>query len=58
MAQRSKTNDDDQVVRLPVSIRPASERWSSDFVEALGQWDEPIERPRARPMSERNDPFK
>ena len=39
-----------------VILEPADE-WSSDFVEALGAWDEPIERPRAGAISKKKDPF-
>ena len=39
-----------------VILEPADE-WSSDFVNALGAWDEPIERPRATAISKKKDPF-
>jgi antitoxin VapB len=39
-----------------VILEPADE-WSSDFVEALGAWDEKIERPRASAISKKRDPF-
>lgn len=39
-----------------VILEPADE-WSSDFVEALGAWSEEIERPRARAISKKKDPF-
>lgn len=39
-----------------VILEPTDE-WSSEFLEAMGQWDEPIERPPARPISKQKDPF-
>ena len=31
--------------------------WSKEFLEALGAWDEPIERPEQIPVSKLRDPF-
>jgi antitoxin VapB len=39
-----------------VILEPADE-WSSDFLDALGAWDEPIDRPRSRSVAKRKDPF-
>jgi antitoxin VapB len=39
-----------------VILEPADE-WSADFVGALGAWEEEIERPRARAISKKKDPF-
>lgn len=39
-----------------VILEPADE-WSSDFVDALGGWRDEIERPRAKPVSKKKDPF-
>ena len=39
-----------------VILEPADE-WSSDFLEALGVWNEEIERPPSRPISKKKDPF-
>jgi len=39
-----------------VVLEPADE-WSPEFVEALGSWPEEIERPRAKPIARKKDPF-
>jgi antitoxin VapB len=39
-----------------VILEPADE-WSSEFMKALGAWPEEIERPRARPITKKKDPF-
>jgi antitoxin VapB len=39
-----------------VILEPADE-WSAEFLEALGAWHEPIERPRSRAISKKKDPF-
>jgi antitoxin VapB len=39
-----------------VILEPAEE-WSKEFLEMLGAWNEEIEVPRGRPMSETKDPF-
>ena len=39
-----------------VILEPADE-WASDFVKALGAWKYDIERPRARPVSQKKDSF-
>jgi antitoxin VapB len=39
-----------------VILEPADE-WSQDFLDALGAWDEPIERPPSQPISDKKDPF-
>jgi antitoxin VapB len=39
-----------------VILEPADE-WSTDFVEALGGWPDDIQRPRAKPIAKRKDPF-
>lgn len=38
-------------------ILEPSDEWSSEFVSALGAWKEDIERPRAKPISKKRDPF-
>ena len=44
----------DRVVLEPV---PRKKEWSKAFLAALGAWDEPIERPPQRPITEKKDPF-
>ena len=39
-----------------VILEPADE-WTSEFLEALGSWDEPIERPPQQPIARKKDPF-
>ena len=39
-----------------VILEPADE-WSETFLACLGQWDEPIERPRQKLLSKVKDPF-
>lgn len=39
-----------------VILEPLDE-WPPGFVEALGAWPEPIERPPQRAVAERRDPF-
>jgi antitoxin VapB len=39
-----------------VILEPADE-WSPEFLEALGAWNEEIERPRLRAISKKKDPF-
>ncbi|HYK01202.1 MAG TPA: type II toxin-antitoxin system VapB family antitoxin [Thermoanaerobaculia bacterium] len=39
-----------------VILEPADE-WSSDFVGALGAWEEEIERPRSSAIARKKDPF-
>jgi len=39
-----------------VILEPVDE-WSSEFLAALGSWDEEIERPPSTPVSKRKDPF-
>jgi len=39
-----------------VILEPADE-WSRDFIDALGSWPEEIERPKARPIARKKDPF-
>ena len=39
-----------------VILEPADE-WSSEFLAALGGWDEPIERPTTRAVSKKKVPF-
>lgn len=39
-----------------VILEPADE-WNSDFVGALGTWDEQIERPPTTAISKKKDPF-
>jgi antitoxin VapB len=39
-----------------VILEPADE-WSAEFLEALGAWNEPIERPRSRAIAKKKDPF-
>jgi hypothetical protein len=62
MAERAKNlmNGGSQAVRLPedrrLLLEPADE-WSSEFVSALGGWDGDLERPRAKAISTKNDPF-
>lgn len=38
-------------------LEPLDE-WPADFVEALGAWPEPIERPPQQPLGQRRDPFR
>jgi len=39
-----------------VILEPADE-WTPEFLETLGAWKEPIERPKSRPVSKKKDPF-
>lgn len=39
-----------------VILEPADE-WSSEFVDALGSWNEKIERPQKRAIARKKDPF-
>lgn len=39
-----------------VILEPADE-WTRDFVDALGAWDEEIERPKSQPIARKKDPF-
>jgi len=39
-----------------VILEPADE-WSAEFVGALGAWPHVIERPRAKAISKKKDPF-
>ena len=39
-----------------VILEPADE-WSAAFLACLGQWKEPIERPKQQPLSRVRDPF-
>jgi len=39
-----------------VILEPVDE-WSPEFLQALGGWDEPIERPASLPLAEARDPF-
>lgn len=39
-----------------VILEPADE-WTDDFIEALGSWNEDIERPAKRAISQRKAPF-
>jgi antitoxin VapB len=39
-----------------VILEPA-DSWSDEFLSCLGAWDEPIERPPARRIGTRRDPF-
>jgi antitoxin VapB len=39
-----------------VILEPADE-WSSEFVSVLGAWSGDLERPPARPISRKKDPF-
>lgn len=39
-----------------VILEPAAE-WTPDFLEALGSWNEEIERPAQQLLSRRKDPF-
>jgi virulence-associated protein VagC len=38
-------------------LEPLDE-WPEDFVEALGAWREPIERPPQQSLGQRRDPFR
>lgn len=40
-----------------VILEPLDE-WPAEFVEVLGAWSEPIERPRQRAIGEMRDPFR
>jgi len=35
----------------------AEDEWSPEFLATLGAWNEPIERPPSRPISQLRDPF-
>jgi antitoxin VapB len=53
--------DDQQEVLIhrvgrQVILEPVDE-WPEEFLNILGAWDEPIERPRSRPISKTKDPF-
>lgn len=53
-------DDQSEVVVRKVGRRvilEPSDEWSSEFVAALGAWNEPIERPRSRSISKLKDPF-
>lgn len=39
-----------------VILEPADE-WSEAFLACVGQWKEPIERPKQEPLSKVRDPF-
>ena len=39
-----------------VILEPADE-WSDEFLACLGQWKEPIERPKQERLSKLRDPF-
>jgi antitoxin VapB len=39
-----------------VVLEPVDE-WSEDFLACLGQWGEPIERPKREPLARVRDPF-
>jgi antitoxin VapB len=39
-----------------VILEPANE-WSKELIAALGAWDEEIERPPQRPITESRNPF-
>lgn len=39
-----------------VILEPADE-WSQEFLDCLGQWKEPIERPKPERLSKARDPF-
>lgn len=39
-----------------VILEPADE-WPPEFLDALGAWKEEIERPKARAISKKRDPF-
>lgn len=38
-------------------ILEPSDEWSTEFVGSLGAWPEEIERPRAKAISRKKDPF-
>ncbi|MBV8201941.1 MAG: AbrB/MazE/SpoVT family DNA-binding domain-containing protein [Acidobacteria bacterium] len=40
-----------------VILEPLDE-WPTGFIEALGAWDEPIERPPQQGVGQRRDPFR
>jgi antitoxin VapB len=40
-----------------VILEPLDE-WPADFVEILGAWPEPIQRPRQRALGKLRDPFR
>lgn len=40
-----------RVILEPVDV------WPAEFEACLGAWDEPIERPRQRPLAKLKDPF-
>ncbi len=58
-AVRFSETDRELVVRREgrrVILEPADE-WSSDFIAALGSWNENIERPVRRAISRKKGPF-
>jgi len=40
-----------------LEAEPVDEEWSPEFLASLGSWDEEIERPPSRPITEMKDPF-
>ena len=42
---------------MGVILKPVDE-WPPDFVEILGAWSEPIQRPRQRTVGKLRDPFR
>lgn len=54
--------DDDQRVVIVYRegrrvIIEAVDEWSPEFLESLGAWNEPIERPQSPAVTEMRDPF-
>jgi antitoxin VapB len=39
-----------------IILEPADE-WSADFIDALGAWNEEIERPASKAITKKKDPF-
>jgi antitoxin VapB len=45
-----------QRVGRRVILEPADE-WTKEFLDTFGAWDEPIERPKSRPISKKKGGF-
>lgn len=53
MAKRTKDFDNGG----PLDEREPAEEWPAEFLETLGAWQEPIERPRSHLIAKKQDPF-
>ena len=43
-------------MKARANLEPADE-WSKEFIEMLGNWDEAIDVPRGRQITDTKDPF-